>query len=152
MSAGAGNERCPFANVILSGDARNSRDVYALGNSECRLYPSLRVLSGIEMSLPDAASHGKPKSVNRVLRTIRGSLEGALLLSITLSACGTVPSAPVAAVHRNDALAGESSVGQSLHRQLRERDKRIDELESQLNVLKLIDQGVETRNKPGRCP
>lgn len=35
MSAWAGNERCPFANLILSGDARSSRDGYASGNLEC---------------------------------------------------------------------------------------------------------------------
>ncbi|MDP3595869.1 MAG: hypothetical protein Q8S75_02605 [Nitrospirota bacterium] len=73
--------------------------------------------------------------MNRVFRIMLGSMGGAVLLSITLSACGTVPSAPVAAVPRNDTPAGESSVVQSLHRQLRERDKRIDVLESQLNVL-----------------
>ena len=102
------------------------------------------------MFLRDVASNGKPKTMNRVFRTIGGSLGGAVLLSITLSACGTVPPAPVAAVHRNDAPAGESSVVQSLHRQLRERDKRIEKLESQLNVLKLIDQDVEKRKKPSR--
>ena len=104
------------------------------------------------MFLRDVASNGKPKTMNPVFRTIWGSLGGAVLLSITLSACGTVPPAPVAAVHRNDPPAGESSVVQSLHRQLRERDKRIDELESQLNVLKLIDQDVETRKRPSRPP
>ncbi|MEO6543988.1 MAG: hypothetical protein ABIP05_08060 [Nitrospiraceae bacterium] len=96
--------------------------------------------------------------MNPVFRTIWGSLGGAVLLSITLSACGTVspvpavPPAPVAAAHRNDPPARESSVVQSLHRQLRERDKRIDELESQLNVLKLIDQDVEARKPPSRPP
>jgi hypothetical protein len=104
------------------------------------------------MSLRDAESNGKPKIMKRVLRTILGSLGGAVLLSIALSACGTVPPSPVAAVHRNDASAGESSAVQSLYRQLRERDKRIEELESQLNVLKLIDQDVETRKKPSRPP
>ena len=104
------------------------------------------------MSLRDVASNGKPKTMNPVFRTIWGSLGGAVLLSITLSACGTVPPAPVAAVHRNDPPVGESSVVLSLQRQLRERDKRIDELESQLNVLKLIDQDVETRKKPSRPP
>lgn len=41
---------------------------------------------------------------------------------------------------------------QALQRQLREREKRIEELESQLNVLKLIDQDVESRKKPSRPP
>lgn len=104
------------------------------------------------MSLRDAASHGKSKTMNHAFRIMLGSLGGAVLLSITLSSCGTVPSAPVAAVPRNDTPAGESNVVQSLHRQLRERDKRIGELESQLNVLKLIDQDVETRKNPSRPP
>lgn len=105
------------------------------------------------MFLLDVGSSGKPKTMNSVFRTIWGSLVGAVLLSITLSACGTVPPvppAPVAAVHRNDPPAIESSAVQSLQRQLRERDKRIGELESQLNVLKLIDQDVEKRKKPSR--
>jgi hypothetical protein len=104
------------------------------------------------MSLRDAASNGKPKTMNCAFRTVWGRLGGAVLLSITLSACGTVPPAPVATVHRIDPPAGDSSVVQSLQRQLRERDKRIEELESQLNVLKLIDQDVETRKKPSRPP
>jgi len=118
----------------------------------CTLFSFSRVRSGRGMSLRDVATNGKSKTMNRTFRTILGSLGGAALLAITLSACGTVPPAPVAAVHRNDPPAGESSVVQSLHRQLRERDKRIDELESQLNVLKLIDQDVETRKKPSRPP
>ncbi len=105
------------------------------------------------MFLQDVASNGKPKTMNPAFRTIWGSLGGAILLSIALSACGTAPHAPVAAVvHRNDPPAGESSVVQSLQRQLRERDKRIGELESQLNVLKLIDQDVEARKKSSRPP
>lgn len=120
----------------------------------CTFYSARsRVLSGSGMFLLDVASSGKPKTMNSVFGTIWGSLGGAVLLSITLSACGTVPPvppAPVAAVHRNDPPAGESSAVQSLQRQLRERDKRIGELESQLNVLKLIDQDVEKRKKPSR--
>ena len=104
------------------------------------------------MSLLDAASNGKPKTMNCVFRTIWSSLGGAVLLSITLSACGTVAPVPVAAVHRNDPPAGESRVVQSLQRQLRERDKRIEALESQLNVLKLIDQDVEKRKNLSRPP
>jgi hypothetical protein len=49
MSAGAGNERCPFANVILSGDARNSRDVYALGSSAC---PYVLLVLGLSRYAP----------------------------------------------------------------------------------------------------
>lgn len=104
------------------------------------------------MSLRDAASNGKSKTMNRAVRSVWGSLGSAVLWSITLSACGTVPPAPVAAVHKSEAPAGESIVVQSLHKQLRERDKRIEELESQLNLLKLIDQDVETRKRPSRPP
>lgn len=88
--------------------------------------------------------------MNLVDRTVRGSLAGALFLSITLSACGTTPAAPVK--HRSEAPPAESSVVQALQRQLRDREKRIEELESQLNVLKLIDQDVEKQKKPNRPP
>lgn len=128
----------------MTATRRDIQNVPVLSSSQERL--------GRGKSLRDAESNGKPKIMNRVFRTILGSMGGAVLLSIALSACGTVPPAPVAAVHRNDPPAGESSVVQSLHRQLRERDKRIEELESQLNVLKLIDQDVETRKKPNRPP
>ena len=116
------------------------------------MFSSSRALSGIGKSLREVASNGKPKTMNCVFRSIWGSLGGAVLLSVTLSACGTVAPAPVAAVHRNDPPAGESSVVQSLQRQLRERDKRIEALASQLNALKLIDQDVEKRKKPSRSP
>jgi predicted RNase H-like nuclease (RuvC/YqgF family) len=41
---------------------------------------------------------------------------------------------------------------QSLEKQLRERDKRIEELEAQLEALKLIDQEHENKRKPIRPP
>jgi hypothetical protein len=85
------------------------------------------------------------------LRRIRlGSLGSGLFLAIVLSACGTAPATPV--VHRSNQILEESSVVQSLQKQLRERERRIDELESQLNVLKMIDQDVELRRKPSRPP
>lgn len=93
------------------------------------------------------------------LRRIRlGRLGSGLVLVIVLSACGTapatLPSTPPATpvVHRSDPVAAESSVVQSLQKQLREREKRIDELESQLNILKMIDQDVQVRRKPARTP
>ena len=85
------------------------------------------------------------------LRRIRwGSFGNGLVLALVLSACGTAPATPV--VHRSDPAAAESSVVLSLQKQLREREKRIDELESQLNVLKMIDQDVQVRRKPSRPP
>lgn len=79
-----------------------------------------------------------------------GSLGSGFCLAIVLSACGTAPATPV--VHRSNQIVEESSVVQSLQKQLQEREKRIDELESQLNVLKMIDQDVELRRKPSRPP
>ena len=85
------------------------------------------------------------------LRRIRlGSLGSGLFLAIVLSACGTAPATSVA--HRSSQVVEESSVVQSLQKQLREREKRIDELESQLNILKMIDQDVQVRRKPARTP
>jgi TolA-binding protein len=92
--------------------------------------------------------------MNRVYRQIWGNLGSGLLLASVLSACGTatatLPATPVA--HKSDPVAPESSVVQSLQKQLREREKRIDELESQLNILKMIDQDVQVRRKPARTP
>lgn len=78
------------------------------------------------------------------------SLGCGLLLSSVLGGCGTGPAVP--AVPRSNPVAAESIVVQSLQKQLREREKRIDELESQLNVLKMIDQDVQVRRKPVRTP
>lgn len=69
---------------------------------------------------------------------------------MALSACSTAPATPV--VHRSEPVAAESSVVQSLQKQLREREKRIDELESQLNILMMIDQDIEVRRKLARPP
>jgi len=83
-------------------------------------------------------------------------LGGGLCLSIALSACGATPAVPVA--HRSDPVAPavpvavESNAVQSLQKQLREREKRIEELESQLSILKMIDQDLDVRRKPARIP
>jgi TolA-binding protein len=83
-------------------------------------------------------------------RKLCGSLGSGFCLAIVLSACGTAPATPV--VYKSDPVAAESNVVQSLQKQLREREKRIDELESQLNILKMIDQDVQVRRKPARTP
>ena len=88
--------------------------------------------------------------MNHLRRNILGGLGSAVLVSITLGACGTVPATPV--VHGSNQVVDESGVVQSLQKQLRDREKRIEELEAQLNVLKLIDQDVEKRRKPARPP
>ena len=69
-----------------------------------------------------------------------------LLGAIVLSACGTHPATSVG--QKSDPPAVDSGVVQSLQRQIRERDKRIAELESQLEVMKVIDQDMEKQIKP----
>ena len=78
------------------------------------------------------------------------SLGGSLLLAIILGSCGTLPT--TSADKKSDPTAVDSSVVQSLQRQIREREKRIAELESQLDALKLIDQDMENLRKPSRPP
>ena len=87
-------------------------------------------------------------------RKIWSNLAGGVMVAVTLSACGTAPVTPPAApvVPRSNPAAAESSVVQSLQKQLREREKRIDELQSQLNILKMIDQDAEVRRRPARNP
>jgi len=83
-------------------------------------------------------------------RKIWGSLGGAVILAITLSACRTAPTTAVE--HKTDTAPEESGLVQSLQRQIRERDKRIEDLESQLNALKVIDQDLENRRRSARPP
>ncbi|HKY72916.1 MAG TPA: hypothetical protein VJL88_13435 [Nitrospira sp.] len=78
------------------------------------------------------------------------SVIGAVICTIALSACKTPPPAPVE--RKKEPTVDLSDKVQSLERQLRERDKRIEELESQLEALKLIDQEHEKQRKPIRPP
>lgn len=109
------------------------------------------------MLLRDVATHDtrKPMSVMRTRAWRR--LGSALLGAILLSGCGTPRATPVAT--KSDAATVESGVAQSLHRQIRERDKRIaelrsqiEELTSQLEALKVIDQDMDERRKSNRPP
>lgn len=84
-----------------------------------------------------------------------GRVVGALVITVTLNACGTPPPAKVE--HKPD--RDMSGKVQSLQKQIQERDKRIEEqdkriqdLESQLDALKLIDEERETQRKPLRPP
>jgi len=83
-------------------------------------------------------------------RKIWSSLIGAVILSVALSACGTAPATKME--HKSDPAVDVSGKVQSLQRQIQERDKRIEELESQLDALKLIDQDLEKQRKPIRPP
>ena len=77
-------------------------------------------------------------------------LGGGLLWLIALTACGTLPASMVD--KKREPAAGDSSVVRSLQRQIREQEKRIAELEAQLDTLKVIDQDMEKRRKFSRPP
>ena len=78
------------------------------------------------------------------------SLRGSLFLALTLSACGILPATSVN--KKSDPAAVDSSVVQSLQRQIREREKRIADLESQLDALRVIDKDMEKRRTSSRPP
>jgi uncharacterized protein YPO0396 len=50
-------------------------------------------------------------------------------------------------VQRSESAAIESDLVKSLQRQVKERDRRIEELSSQLEALKAIDQDLASRRK-----
>ena len=86
-----------------------------------------------------------------LLRTkIMSSLIGGVMLLAALSGCGTTRAGKVE--HKSDPAVDMSGKVQSLQRQIQERDKRIEELESQLDALKLIDEDREKQRKPLRPP
>ena len=70
--------------------------------------------------------------------------------AFALSARGTLPATSVE--RKSDPPAVDSGAVQSLQRQIRERDKHIAELESQLDALKVIDQDTEKRRNSSRPP
>jgi peptidoglycan hydrolase CwlO-like protein len=90
------------------------------------------------------------KAMSHLRRKIVCNLIGAVMLSVVLSACGTAPASSVE--RKIDPAVDVSSKVQALQRQIQERDKRIEELESQLDALKLIDQDFEKQRKPVRPP
>jgi TolA-binding protein len=71
-------------------------------------------------------------------------------LAVALGSCGTLSVSP--ADKKSDRAAVDASVVQSLQRQIRDREKRIAELETQLDALKLIDQDIEKRRQSTRPP
>ncbi len=77
-------------------------------------------------------------------------LSSGLLWAIVLSACGTQPGSSVE--RQRHAAAVDPVVIESLQRQLRAQERRIAELESQLNALKTIDQDWEKRRRSIRPP
>lgn len=89
-------------------------------------------------------------SMSLLRRYMLSGLIAALIVPLAFSACRTAPVAPVE--RKKEPAVDVSDKMQSLERQLRERDKRIEELESQLEALKLIDQEHEKQRKPIRPP
>jgi hypothetical protein len=71
-------------------------------------------------------------------------------LAVALGSCGTLPFSSTD--KKSDRASVDASVVQSLQRQIRDREKRIAELEAQLDALKLIDQDVEKRRQSSRPP
>ena len=97
--------------------------------------------------------HTKPMSVMR--KGAWRSLGIGLLWAIALSGCGILhpsSSPPAASVANTGDPAVDSGLVQSLQRQIRERNKRIAELMSQLDALKVIDQDMQERRTSSRQP
>ena len=83
------------------------------------------------------------------------SLGIGLLGAIALSGCGILhpsSSPPPASVANTCNLAVDSGLVPSLQKQIRERNKRIAELTSQLDTLKVIDQDMQERRTSSRPP
>jgi hypothetical protein len=78
------------------------------------------------------------------------SLGGGLLVVSVLGACGTLPATSIKC--KTDLAAARSDVVQSLQKQLKERDQRLADLESRLEVMKVIDQDIEKRRNFSRPP
>src|SRR5215469_15022964 len=78
------------------------------------------------------------------------SLGCGLIWAVALSGCGTVPAASVD--HKGDPAPVDSGLVQSLQKQIKERDKRVAELESQLDTLKLIDHEMDEKRQSNRLP
>jgi len=73
-----------------------------------------------------------------------------MVLAIILSGCKTAPDTSTA--RPSNSTVDMSLKVQALQKEIRERDKRIEELESQLNTLKLIEQDFEKQRVPIRPP
>lgn len=72
---------------------------------------------------------------------------------ILLGGCESFPTGPVAKyIHKSEPTGIESDAIKSLQRQVKERDRRIEELTSQLEALKAIDQDFANRRKPSHPP
>jgi hypothetical protein len=77
-------------------------------------------------------------------------LGSGMLCVMILGACST----PLSDSDSNkiDSAGVNSELIRSLQRQIRERDRRIEELTSQLDAIKVIDQDIAKRRKSARPP
>ncbi|MGE0642168.1 MAG: hypothetical protein AB7P24_00715 [Nitrospira sp.] len=88
--------------------------------------------------------------VNQPSKNRWNALLGTVSVALVIQGCAsppspTVESKPVPVVDR-------SVKARELRKQIRERDRRIEELESQLEALKLIDQDSKKQKIPIRPP
>jgi hypothetical protein len=72
------------------------------------------------------------------------------MMSILLQACAIAPSPSVE--QKPNPVVDQSAKLRDLRKQIRERDRRIEELESQLEALKLIDQDSVKQKTPLKPP
>jgi hypothetical protein len=76
-----------------------------------------------------------------------------LLCAFVLGGCESFSAVSASKnVQKSEPTAIESEVVKSLQRQIKERDRRIEELTSQLDALKAIDQDFASRRKPSYPP
>jgi len=90
----------------------------------------------------------------RLARTILWGLPiMGLFCAVVLGGCDTFPTlSATRTVQKSESTATESDALKSLQRQIKERDRRIEELSSQLEALKAIDQDSANRRKPALPP
>lgn len=99
------------------------------------------------MRLRNVASHDKSSPMSGMRTRAWQWLAIGLLWTIALSGCASSPPPSVPVANTSSPPAADSDLVQSLQRQIIERDKRIAELESQLEALKMIDLDVDERRK-----
>ncbi len=90
--------------------------------------------------------------MSRRTRGVWHVIGSGVLWALALSGCASSLPPSLSMRTASNPAAVDSDVVHSLRRQLKERDKRIEKLESQLDALKLIDQDFEKQRTPGRQP
>lgn len=78
------------------------------------------------------------------------ALSVAVMMSVILQACAVVP--PPSSEQTPHPVVDQSAKVRDLRKQIRERDQRIEDLEAQLEALKLIDQDLKNQKPLFRPP